>query len=249
MEEMEEWDEEREAAMEAEIEEITRQEAHDEETQEEIVEELDVRGGQEEGTPSETEVAAPTLTEEQRERIHRHKMEAIRILAGKEAEKEREAERKKAEDEKNRVEGGGKPVKLMAISMNVNGQVRTVRRKDGGGGEASEGLGEGGDLLTEATKGANAVMRMMVEEGCAMMVCTDTRLDKAGIKRFRKHAKGFGPYQVIGEQALTRGGRRAVRGRANNIQDRRPICRGGNAHDYNTWEGDGGAICGAGRRK
>ena len=45
-------------------------------------------------------------------------------------------------------------------------------------------------------------MRMMVEEGCAMMVCTDTRLDKAGIKRFRKHAQGFGPYQVIGEQAL-----------------------------------------------
>ena len=45
-------------------------------------------------------------------------------------------------------------------------------------------------------------MRMMVEEGCAMMVCTDTRLDKAGIHRFRKHAKGFGPYEVIGERAL-----------------------------------------------
>ena len=101
--------------------------------------------------------AAPRLTEEQKERIHRHKMEAIRlrILYEKEAEKEGEAERKKAEDERNRVEGGGKQVKLIAISMNVNGQVRTVRRKDGGGGEASEGLGEGGDLLTEATKGAS----------------------------------------------------------------------------------------------
>ena len=37
-------------------------------------------------------MTAPALTEEQKERIHGHKMEAIRILAGKEAEKEREAE-------------------------------------------------------------------------------------------------------------------------------------------------------------
>ena len=115
----EEWDEEEAAmaAMEAEIEEIARQEAHEE-----------TQGGEpdaeEEGNPSEaTRVAgaAPRLIEEQKERIHRHKMEAIRILDERVAEKEREAGRKKAEDENNRVEGGGKKVKLMAISMNVNG--------------------------------------------------------------------------------------------------------------------------------
>ena len=64
--------------MEAEIEEIARQEAMTErldETQEEPddeTEEIEELGGQEGGMPSETEATTHTLTKEQRERIHRY---------------------------------------------------------------------------------------------------------------------------------------------------------------------------------
>ena len=100
------------------------------------------------------------------------------------------------------VEGGGKNMRLRAVLMNVNGRVQTVRRTDGGGGGRGKHLGEGGDLRTEASLGANQVAGCMREGGNSMMVLTDIRLDRAGVKRFTKMMEGKGPYGVVGETSI-----------------------------------------------
>ena len=74
---MEAWDEEAAMAMEAEIEEIARQEAIEECPDE------GTQGGEpdtEEGNPGESTGAAG-ITEEQKERMHRHRMEALGALS------------------------------------------------------------------------------------------------------------------------------------------------------------------------
>jgi hypothetical protein len=101
-----------------------------------------------------------------------------------------------------RVEGGGKSMRLRAVLMNVNGRVQTVRRTDGGGGGRGKHLGEGGDLRTEASLGANQVAGCMREGGHSMMVLTDIRLDRAGVKRFTRMMEGKGPYGVGGETSI-----------------------------------------------
>ena len=65
-----------------------------------------------------------------------------------------------------------------------------MRRTAGGGGGRGKYLGEGGDLRTEASMGANQVARCMREGGHSMMVLTDIRLDRAGVERFTKMMGG-----------------------------------------------------------
>ena len=77
-------------------------------------------------------------------------------------------------------------MRLRGILMNVNGRVQTVRRTDRGGEGRGRYLGEGGDLRTEASMGANQVARCIREGGHSMTILTDIRLDRAGVKRFTK---------------------------------------------------------------
>ena len=93
-------------------------------------------------------------------------------------------------------------MRLRGILMNVNGRVQTVRRTDGGGGGRGRYLGEGGDLRTEASLGANQVAGCIREGGHSMTVLTDIRLDRAGVKRFTKLMEGKGPYGVVGETSI-----------------------------------------------